>query len=202
MKTFFNGLSIIIPTALILYIIVWVIKYTESLFKPIITLLLPENYYILGMGFLSGIMLVFFVGLMLKLWIMQKLKEYIEKIIHRTPILGTVYGSVKDSFKFISSLKKDESKHVVLVDIPAMNAQIIGIVTRRDFENFHELEMDEPVFVYFQMSYNAGGYSLFIPKKHIKPLDLDIEETMGFIVTAGMSNTKEDKDAEEKTDNQ
>lgn len=194
MKTFFNGLSIIIPTALILYILIWIIKSTELLFKPLIILVVPENYYIAGMGFFSGIMLVFFVGLLLKLWIIQKLKDYFEELISKTPIFSTIYGGIKDSFNFFSSLKKDKDDRVVLVDIPAINAKMIGFVTIKDFKNFHNLKMDEPVLVYLQMSYQAGGYSIFIPKEHIEPMDLSIEEAMRFVMTAGMSSTKNKKD--------
>lgn len=199
MKTFLNGLSIIVPTALVLYILIWIIKTTELLFKPLISLAVPENYYIAGMGFLSGIILVFVVGLMLKLWIIQKLRSYFEDMISKTPVLSTVYGGIKDSFNFFSSLKKDKENRVVLVDIPAMNAKIIGLVTLKDFENFHELKMDEPVLVYLQMSYQAGGYSIFIPKGHIKPIDMSIEEAMRFVMTAGMSTTN-DKDKDEEQD--
>ena len=200
MKTFFNGLSIIVPTALVLYILIWIIKSTELLFKPIISLVVPESYYIAGMGFVSGIMLVFFVGLMLKLWIVQKLRSYFEELISKTPILSTLYGGIKDSFNFFSSLKKDKENRVVLVDVPAMNAKMIGLVTLKDFKNFNDLEMDEPVLVYLQMSYQAGGYSMFIPKEHVKPLDMSIEEAMRFIMTAGMSTTDNKKKNDEKKD--
>lgn len=195
MKTFLNGLSIIVPTALILYILIWIIKSTELLFKPLISLAVPENYYISGMGFISGIMLVFFVGFMLKLWVIQKIKDYFEDIISKTPILSTIYGGIKDSFNFFSSLKKDKENRVVLVDIPAINAKMIGLVTLKDFKNFHNLNMDEPILVYLQMSYQAGGYSIFIPKEHIEPLDMSIEEAMRFVMTAGMSTTNNKKES-------
>ena len=108
MKIFFNGLSTIVPTALILYLLIWFVESTELLFKPLISLAVPENYYIAGMGFFSGIIFVFFIGLLLKLWIIQKIKDYFEEIISNTPVLSTIYGGIKDSFNFFSSLKKDK----------------------------------------------------------------------------------------------
>lgn len=198
MKTFFNGLSIILPTALILYILIWIIKSTESLFKPLVTLALPEQYYIAGMGFFSGILLVFFVGLMLKLWIIRKIKDNFEEMISKTPVLSTIYGAIKDSFNFFSSLKKDKDNRVVLIDVPALSAKMVGFVTLKDFEDFHDLKMDEPVLVYLQMSYQAGGYSIFIPKKHVEPLDMSIEEATRFVMTAGMSGRKSKKKKNEE----
>ena len=50
--------------------------------------------------------------------------------------------------------------------------------------------MDDPVIVYFQMSYQIGGYSMFIPRKNLTLLDMSIEESFRFVMTAGISNTK------------
>ena len=74
--------------------------------------------------------------------------------------------------------------------MPALDAKIMGFITSRDLERFKFLDMEEPVVVYFQMSYQVGGYSLFIPKKNITPINMKTEEALGFIMTAGISSSK------------
>lgn len=47
--------------------------------------------------------------------------------------------------------------------------------------------------VYFQMSYQVGGYALFIPKKNLTHLDMKVEDALRFVITAGISNENGDK---------
>ena len=105
MKTFINGLSLILPTALVLYLLIWILKMTEHFFGDMILLVLPKEYYITGLGFVAGIAIVFFVGLLLKLWIVQKIRDFFEALIDKTPLINTLYGAVKDFFNFFSNLK-------------------------------------------------------------------------------------------------
>jgi len=189
-KTFINGLSLILPTALVLYLLIWVLKMTEDFFGDLILLVLPKEHYIAGMGFVAGISIVFFVGLLLKLWIVQKIRDFFESLIDKTPLVNTLYGAVKDFFNFFSNLKNREKDIVVLVDTHWMDSKIMGFITSEDLKRFDFLDMEEPVVVYFQLSYQIGGYSLFIPKKNITPINMKTEEALGFIMTAGISSSK------------
>jgi uncharacterized membrane protein len=192
----------IIPTAIILYIFVWIVKNTESFFKPLVLLLVPEHTYLQGMGFFTGIILVFFVGLLLKFWIVQQLRQLIENLIEKTPVISSIYGGMKDFFNFFSSLKDKKDSRVVLVELPAFEGKIIGFVTQKQFHNFHQLGMDDPVLIYFQMSYQVGGYSIFLPKSKVTPVDMGMEEAMRYVMTAGIStnNNRKEKNEKQKQD--
>lgn len=193
MKTFTNGLSIILPTALIFYVLLWILEKTETVFKDVMMLFLPAEYYFVGMGIISGLIFVYFVGLLLKIWIFKKLKRYLENLIDKMPILNTLYGGVQDFFNFTSNMKKSEENIIVMVDIPAMDSKMIGFITLKEFQNFNDVDLGNRVLVYLQMSYQVGGYSLFIPKKHITPLNMELEEAMRFVLTAGISKGKGEK---------
>jgi uncharacterized membrane protein len=193
MKTFLNGLSLIIPTALVFYIFLWILEKTEIFFKDFLLYLIPSSYYLPGMGLLAGFVFVYLIGLLLKFWIVQKVRDLIEKLINEMPIISSIYGGIKDFFNFFSNLKEKGNKITVLVDIPSMDAKVLGLITLEDFSNFKNLEMEEPVLVYIQMSYQVGGYSLFIPRKNLTPIDMNIENSMRFIMTAGISSKHENK---------
>lgn len=193
MKTFLNGLGLIIPTALILYILIWVLTQTELFFKKLLLIFMPTEYYISGMGFIFGLVLVYFIGLLLKFWIIQKIRDFFEKIIDETPILSSLYGSIKDFFSFLSNMKKNDKNSIVLVDFPSIEAKMIGFITADDLKIFHNLDMEDPVMVYLQMSYQVGGYALFIPKKNLTYLDMEVEDALRFVTTAGISNDNRKK---------
>lgn len=193
MKTFINGLSLVLPTALILYILLWLLSQTELFFKIFLLLLIPPEYYISGMGFLLGVFFVYIIGALLKFWIIQNMRDFFERLIDKTPILSTIYGSIKDFFSFLSNMKKNNKNAIVLVTFPSLQAKMIGFITADDLKNFHNLDMEDPVMVYFQMSYQVGGYALFIPRKNLTYLDMKVEDALRFVITAGISNDNGDK---------
>ncbi len=194
MKTFFNGLGLILPTALAFYIFLWILEQTETFFKQFLLLVLSEAYYVPGLGIVLGFVFVYFMGLLLKFWIVQKFRTFIDTTIEKMPVIGSVFGGIKDFYNFFSNMKNKKDSITVLVDIPAMDAKIIGLITQEDFSNFDSLNMEEPVLVYLQMSYQIGGYSLFIPKKNLTPLDMNIEDSIRFIMTAGISHKDNDNE--------
>lgn len=67
---------------------------------------MPFEYYITGMGFILGSILVYIIGILLKFWIIQRIRVFFEKIIDKTPILSSIYDIIKDFFNFLSNMKK------------------------------------------------------------------------------------------------
>ena len=41
--------------------------------------------------------------------------------------------------------------------------------------------------VYFPMSYAFGGYTLYLPRDRIQPLDISVEDAMRLAITAGLT---------------
>jgi uncharacterized membrane protein len=44
------------------------------------------------------------------------------------------------------------------------------------------------VAVYLPMSYQVGGYTLFLPRSALTPIDMSREDAMRFILTAGLKS--------------
>lgn len=166
-----------------------------TFFKDFLLMFIPFKYYITGMGFLFGLIAVYIIGVLLKFWIIQSIKAFFEKLIDKTPILSSIYGSIKDFFSFLYNMKKNDNNSIVLVEFPSLEAKMIGFITADDLKNFHQLDMEDPVMVYLQMSYQVGGYALFIPRKNLTHLDMKVEDALRFVITAGISNENRDKNA-------
>ena len=45
---------------------------------------------------------------------------------------------------------------------------------------------DDWVTVYFPMSYAFGGYTMYLPRDHLEPLDISVEDAMRLAITAGL----------------
>ena len=76
----------------------------------------------------------------------------------------------------------------VSVRLPGQEFEQIGFVTREDFSSLPlEPTVDEPVAVYLPMSYQIGGYTLFLPRSCLTPVDLSFEDGMKLVVTGAVT---------------
>ena len=154
---------------------------------------LPAGWYVPGMGLVSGLVLIALIGLLSHVLIFQKLFNLGEAIFHRLPLVKTIYTAIKDFIAYLSPEKANEMGKVVLVQLPDQSFQLIGFVTR---EHFSDLSFtpaaDDPVAVYLPMSYMIGGYTLFLPRDCLTPLDIPFEEAMRLVLTGAVTKQRED----------
>jgi len=68
-------------------------------------------------------------------------------------------------------------------------AQVIGFVTE-DHVDSRSLGMGEAdvVAVYFPMSYQIGGYTLYLPRSELHETNLSVQEAMRLVLLGGISS--------------
>lgn len=186
-KIFFTGLAALLPVVVTISIVWWLGATFETFLGGLFKLVIPERYYLPGLGIALGIVLTFGVGLLTKAWLFRKIFEWWDGLFHRIPLVKTVYGAVRDFMSFISGDANRQFNRVVLVEFDQPAMKLMGFVTREDFSQFEELGSDDEVAVYFPMSYQIGGYTLFLSKSRLVPVDMPMEDAMRFVVTAGLS---------------
>ena len=193
-RTFLNGLVVVLPIVLTVAALYWFGASLERLLGNLLRLVLPESAYFTGLGLIAGIVLVFAVGLALRLWLIRQILRLGERLLDRIPLAKSVYGSVRDLMHFVSEASDpSKMKKVVLVDL-ADGMQLVGFLTQ-DAGKIAGTEIgDDRVAVYLQMSYQLGGYTVFVPRERVKPLDMDMEKAMRWVLTAGMSREDESED--------
>ena len=148
------------------------------------------------MGLVSGIALITMIGLLSHVLIFQKLFNLGEAIFHRLPLVKTIYTAIKDFIGYLNPDKDSGMSKVVMVQLPGQSFQLIGFVTREQFDDLPFTPTSEdPVAVYMPMSYQIGGYTLFLPRSSLTPLDIPFEQAMRLVltgaVTKGVENPSE-----------
>lgn len=187
-RTFLSGLGATIPVVITLYILYWLGSSAEAVLGGMIRLVLPPGVYRPGMGVAVGVLLIFLVGLFLQAWIFRRVFSWGEALLERVPLVKTLYGSVRDLMNFFSGSSAGRFNQVVSVTIPNTDLRLLGMVTRNHLGDVAPgLAPEGSVAVYFPMSYQIGGYTAFIPRSALTPVDLSINAAMRFAVTAGMS---------------
>jgi uncharacterized membrane protein len=187
-KLFLKGLAVVIPVALTIAIIWWLAWGAERLLGRMMETILPEGWYIAGLGLLLAVALIILVGVLSHVLIFQKLFSWGERLLNRLPLVKTIYQSIKDFIGYFSPDSKAMEK-VVLVQLPGLSFELIGFVTRESFAGLpisHQAE--QPVAVYLPMSYQLGGYTLFLDRSCLRHIDMSFEEAMRLVITGAVGS--------------
>jgi uncharacterized membrane protein len=188
LRKFLAGLATILPVLITAYLLYWLAKSAEKSLGSLIRLVLPEGWYWPGMGIGAGIILIFFIGLLMQAWGVRSLVAWVERIVLRIPLIKTVYGAVRDLIGFITQGKDSGLRQVVAIKIGDGNIQLIGFVTREDLIGLpEEIGGQDKIAVYLPMSYQLGGYTVIVPRSAVQPLDLSLEEATRFVLTGGVT---------------
>ncbi len=192
-KTFLKGLGWIVPVGLTIYIIYWSLALIEHIVEQALLVVLPEDYYVPGMGFLFFILATFAIGLLAKSSIVSPIVRFIERLMNSIPLVKTVYGPLRDFASYFDGSKSDKLGKPVIVSLDdSGSTSLVGFITERHpdlpLANSDEhIESGQYVLVYFPMSYQLGGFAVKVPEGRTQELDMSFEEAMRFVLTGGVS---------------
>jgi uncharacterized membrane protein len=193
-KLFLKGLAVVIPVVVTIAITWWLAWGAERLLGRAIKAILPEGWYIPGLGLLLAVALIFVIGLLSHILIFQKLFAWGEGLLNRLPLVKTIYKSIKDFFDYFSPGSTAMDK-VVLVQIPDQQFEMIGFVTRESFATLPITpRASEPVAVYLPMSYQLGGYTLILDRSCLTPIDMKFEDAMRLVITGAVAGQDSNRD--------
>ena len=107
-----------------------------------------------------------------------------EQLINKIPLIKTIYQSTRDMMLIFEQKKHDMGTPVVL---DWSGVKIIGFVTRNTLDDLIKSPFsDAHVVVFVPMSYQIGGFTVLVPASTVKPWDMNVQDTMKFILTAGI----------------
>ena len=186
-NTFLKGLAAVLPLALTIYVVFWLATAAESVLGGPVQALLPEGRYWPGSGLLAAFVFIFVVGLLVDAYIVRRLFRFGESLLARIPLVKTIFGAVKDFSGFLPGSKGRDPKRVVLWRLGG--AQLIGFVTEEQVNaKLFGPDSEALVAVYFPMSYQIGGYTLYIHKDELRETQLSVEEAMRLVLIGGVTS--------------
>jgi len=187
-RTLLTGLITILPIVLTIYLLYWLAISSENVMRSALHLVFPDLVYFPGLGMIVGLVVVFFVGLMMKAFIVRQLFLFSEQLLYRVPLIKTIYRAMRDLFDFFTP-KKDKFGRVVTVNLNGM--ELIGFVIQEDAKKLSvPFKNSEGILVYIPMSYMVGGFTVLVPPKDIHHCAMSMDEAMQFVLTAGISGRR------------
>lgn len=186
-RYFIQGLIITVPVAVTIIVVYKVITWVGSLFSAFGTIISPviDPFIII----LTAILLIFFMGLMGSSIILRPLFSMLDNALEHTPVIKTVYSSIKDLFSAFVGSKKRFNKPVLVTINKENNIQQLGFITQSDLS---ELKLQKGhCAVYVPLSYSFSGNLIIVPSDHITVVDASSADVMKFIVSGGVTDFDE-----------
>lgn len=176
-----KGLLTLLPFALTIYLIVWMAISAESLLSPYI----PYEYYFPGLGVVVIIIALAAIGVLVNAYLIKQMIKYGKRTLERVPIVKTVFGAIQDAVQLFEVKKDKGKKKAVSVEV-SPGVDLIGFVTNNNVADMLYPGQNK-VAVYLPLSYQIGGYTLYIDTDKVTELDINVETAMRIAVTGGSS---------------
>jgi len=184
---FFRGLLTALPLGLTVYLLYTFLTWAEHIamwwVRPII-----GDFYIPGLGLILGLGGIVLLGYLVSHKYIYKVLSLIEFPFTNLPVVKSIYSSLKSFADYFAPHKKGSSQQAVTLKVPGHTLEIVGLITRKNTDGLPEgFIQGDRVAVYLPMGYMIGGYTVFVPRDWLTPIDMSVEEVMSASLFAWMS---------------
>lgn len=184
---FIQGIIITVPVAITAYVLYKIVSLVGNFFSHFGLIVNPlvDPFIVLG----SALVLIFLMGLLGSSIILRPLFTLFDHAMEHTPVVKTIYSSIKDLLSAFVGSKKRFNKPVLITINRENNIQQLGFITKEDLS---ELKLATGTMaVYVPLSYSFSGNLLIVPVDHITNVDASSSEVMKFIVSGGVTDIDE-----------
>jgi uncharacterized membrane protein len=189
-KWFLSGLLVIVPLAVTLAVLNWVIGTLDQTLW-----LLPDDWQtylsdhkVRGLGVLLTLAILLAVGAVASNFIGKHLIGWGDAVVRRIPVVRSIYSSVKQVSDTLFSESGNAFRTAVLIQWPRENAWTIAFVTGAPgLEIASHLGPDDYLSVYVPTTPNpTGGYFMMLKRSDCVELRMSVDEALKYIVSMGV----------------
>jgi len=177
-NTMLLGLLFVAPLA----ITIWVLTKAVNLVDDTFAYLTPLRFSnIPGAGLVTAVLLLFLVGLLAKTVLGKFLKNFVDEVVERVPIMRSVYRLfLQLGNAFLGEGHKKGFRRVVWVPFPNPHTRALAFVTG-------ELSTGETLVFLPTAPNPTSGYVLAFKPELITEESLSVDEAIKIIVSCGAS---------------
>lgn len=175
LSAFFQGLLVVAPITLIIYIVFRLFTFLDAL--------IPTD--IPGLGILILVIGITVLGFLFTTFVTQRIMNRANRLLDRIPLVKTIYTAIKDLLSAFVGQKKSFSKPVLVTMNKENGIEKLGFVTNDDLSSV-SIE-GKKIAVYLPHSFNFSGNLYIVPSESVTPIDANTGEVMKFIVSGGVT---------------
>jgi uncharacterized membrane protein len=189
-KYLITGLLIWIP----LVITIWVLKVIVEVLDQSL-LLLPNAWqpqqligmHVPGLGAILTVVIVLLTGIFATNFFGAQLVEIWHEILHRIPVVNSIYSSVKQISDTLFSTSGQAFRKALLVQWPREGMWTIAFLTGTPGGGVARHLPDDCLAVYVPTTPNpTGGYFVIVKRKDVVELDMTVDQALKYIISMGV----------------
>ncbi len=184
---FLNGLLTVLPIVLTIALFNFSIKVLQGWLKPIYDL---EPEFLQAIPFseiILTIVIIFAIGTVIKLFLLEPLWHRIEKLLMQIPLFRTVYSGIKQLVHAINPQDKVSFKQVVMVEFPRTGLYSIGFQTSELPQHLCPIAGERFYNIFIPTTPNpTSGFFIVAREKDIMITTMTRQEAMTMIISGGI----------------
>ncbi|WP_018867441.1 MULTISPECIES: DUF502 domain-containing protein [unclassified Thioalkalivibrio] len=177
----------LIVTGFIIKLLVDLLDFTILLLPPGWR---PEallGFSIPGVGIVVAIVVVFVTGVIVANIVGRKLVALGESIVHRIPLVNSIYGAVKKVTETVLADGGQAFRKVMLIEYPRRGLWSVGFMTGVGTGEVQERTEHEVITVFVPTTPNpTSGFVLMVPREEAIELDMTVEDGLKFVMSMGV----------------
>ncbi len=203
-KYFITGLVILLPLVVTIAVVIFLVNFLTQPFIGMVSALLTK-LHIINEGFLFltpdqlvryGAKLIILIllflftvglGMVTRWFLINALFRLGDKVLHRIPIVNTVYKTTQDIIRTLFVSDKKSFQQVVMVPFPRPDVFVLGLISRDSPAMCSKAAGEELVSVLVPTTPNpTTGFLLMYKREELIIIDMKPEEAIKYIVSCGV----------------
>jgi uncharacterized membrane protein len=193
---FMTGLLVILPAALSILLVVWVIRNIATI-TDVLLVFVPSSWTHKDQGkgalywhsswlaFFMAVGLITGLGALARIYIGQKLIELADSLLLRVPLLNKVYSTFKQVNEAFSG-SKSSFKQVVIIEYPRLGVYTLAFVTNDQPTMLGKGLPEKLVSVFVPTTPNpTSGFIVLLPETALIKANLSVPDGIKFIISLG-----------------
>jgi uncharacterized membrane protein len=189
-KWLFSGLLVLVPLIITLWVLEWVISTLDQTLQILPEAWQPDRWlglHVPGLGVVFALVVVLAIGAMASNFIGNQLVNWWHALLHRIPVVRSIYSGVKQVSDTLFSEKGNAFRQAVLVQWPREGMWTIGFVTGTPGGDLVNHLDGEYLSVFVPTTPNpTGGYFVMLKKSDCIVLAMSVDEALTYVISMGV----------------
>ncbi|MDE2914941.1 MAG: DUF502 domain-containing protein [Paracoccaceae bacterium] len=189
---FLTGLAVVLPVLLTFYVVWTFAGFVDDRILPLVpdafNPLMHYEVEIRGIGILVFVIFTTIIGAIAKGYVGRQIVGLGEAVVSRTPVVRWIYNSVKQIVETILNQQNTTFEQACLVEYPRRGIWAVAFIsTETRGEVADKAADDDMLSVFLPTTPNpTSGFLLFVPKKDVVVLDMELEDAAKLVISAGL----------------
>jgi len=190
---FLTGMVVVAPVFLTAYLIWWFVGLVDSWVLPLVPeMYQPQTYLginVKGYGVVIFLIFTIMIGALAKGFLGRAALSRAERVVDRMPVVRSIYSGLKQILETVISQSNSSFERACLIEYPRKGIWAVAFVaTSTRGEMLEKLPGDEDFLsVFLPTTPNpTSGFLLFLPRKDVIFLDMDVETAAKLVISAGL----------------